>query len=293
MTTRHVMSAICAALLVGLCQTAFAQDNFTPQPPAPGAAQGGEVSGEVAAESDGLPLAYSQRPLTLTEGTLRGDLEFSIAHISVTFFDPIAMMTSTISDSAVFMHAGVGFGITDDLEVGATLLPLLLDPEIRYERPSIYGIYRFLEGSVEVGGSLAVIFPIEGDFGLVPGIPVEILIGDNMLLGTGVTLPIEFADPDAIVSLEIPVDFALNVTPNLFFGARTGFLIPDFEFDFFTIPLAVMGGYTLESGSGGPLADLMVSFGFPAFLQPASDGDAVVTNLWMLTFGGSVYVDVM
>jgi hypothetical protein len=285
MTTRHRALGLSPALLLTmLISTAHAQDVPPPE---------GDVMEGVAVEGEGLPLPYAQRPLTLTEGTLRGDAAFSIAHISFTTINPITGMEETFADTAIALILGAGFGIMDDLEVGATVLPLQLDPEVDYLDPSVYGIFRFLRGNVEVGAGLAFVFPVQGDFGIVPAIPVDIHIGDNMLLGTGVRLPILFADPDPIVSLEIPAEFAINVMPSLFFEARTGFLIPDFDFDFFTIPLGIAGGYTIASGTGGPLADVTLAFGFPAFLQPASDGDAVVTNLWTLVLGASFYFDVM
>ncbi|MBW1880341.1 MAG: hypothetical protein JRJ84_18425 [Deltaproteobacteria bacterium] len=180
---------------------------------------------ELGAASMGLPLPFSERPLTLTEGTIRGDAAFTIAHFSVS-----VPGVGTLSETAVGLALGGGYGITDDLEVGASVIPLTLSPDVTYGDPSIYGIYRFLADTAEIGGSLALTVPIDGDFTATPGLPVLLHLGDTH------------------------------------------------------------GGYTLEGQGDGPLADIVLSFGFPALLMPASGGDVLITELWVLSIGGSVYI---
>ncbi|MBW2258544.1 MAG: hypothetical protein JRI25_28690 [Deltaproteobacteria bacterium] len=239
---------------------------------------------ELGAASMGLPLPYSERPLTLTEGTIRGDAAFTIMRFSVS-----VPGVGTLSETAVGLALGGGYGIMDDLEVGASVIPLTLSPDVTYGDPTIYGIYRFLADTAEIGGSLALTVPIDGDFVATPGLPVLLHLGDTMRLDTGVFLPFQFADR-FIASLNLPATFSYNVTPNLFVGGASGILIPDFNFDFLTLPLSVHGGYTLEGQGGGPLADFALSFGFPALLMPASGGDVLITELWVLSIGGSVYI---
>lgn len=251
---------------------------------------GGEVV-DLEGEGTGLPLPYAQRPLTLTEGTIRGDADFVIARV-LTTRGTMATGFRVVSDTAAALVVGGGYGILDDLEVGATVLPLQLAPDFEYGDPSIYGVFRFLRGSVDLGASLSLTFPVQGDFVMAPGVPVLFHLGESMRLDTGLFVPIVFDSPDTYAVLSIPVRFSVNVIPELFLGASTGLEMVEFDPDFTTIPLGFHAGYTIAQGdTGGPLLDLMAGFRFPAFLVPASDGDVVVTRRWVLTFGARLYID--
>jgi len=227
-----------------------------------------------------LPLSFARRPLTLTRNTLRVDAEFVISHTEVTF------LGTTSSSTGVGLSAGAGFGITEDLEVGATVLPLTLSPDFQYNRPSVYGTYRFLRGDVEVGARLALSLPINGDFGINVGVPVLLHLGDTMRLDTGVFLQLTTSDPLG-KSLNIPLAFTANINPNLFIGARTGLLFPDF--DGLMMPLGAYVGYTIAGGDGStPLADITGAFDFPFFLR-SSGGDAIYTGLWTASLNGRIF----
>ncbi len=227
-----------------------------------------------------LPLSFSRRPLTLTRSTLRLDAELAIAHFETSF------LGVTASSNSVGLGLGAGFGITEDLEVGATVLPLTLSPDFKYNAPSVYGTYRFLRGDVEVGARLALTLPIDRDFGVNVGVPVLLHLGDTARLDTGAFVDLVFSDPLG-KQLSIPVAFTASINPNLFVGARTGFLFPNF--DSFGMPLGVYVGYTLAGGDGAaPLADITAAFDFPLFLR-SGGGDAIYTGLWTASLNGRIF----
>lgn len=227
-----------------------------------------------------LPLSYAQRPLTLTRHTLRGDVDLTIAHLQV------SVLGTTASSTAVGLALGAGFGITEDLEVGATVIPLTLSPDFQYNAPSLYGMYRFVRGTVDVGARLTLIMPVDRDFGLNVGVPVLFHLGDNARLDTGAFLSLNFGDPLG-KALSIPVAFTANLNPNLFLGARTGFILP--EFDRLVMPLGVYVGYSIAGGGGAtPVADITASFDFPLFLATGRN-DAIVPDLWTIGLNGRLY----
>jgi hypothetical protein len=184
----------------------------------------------------------------------------------------------------VGLNGGAGYGITDDLEAGATVLPLVLSPDFAYGNPTVYGRFRFLRGDFEMGGELSAVIPVRGSFGLNVGLPMLLHIGEVGRLDTGVALGLVFGDPLG-KTLAVPVAYSHNINPNIFFGARTGFVVPEFKFDALTVPLGVFGGYTL-AGAGGntPALDAFLGFDFPAFLTPGG-ASAVNANIFTISAG--------
>jgi hypothetical protein len=239
--------------------------------------------GAPARADERLPLPLARRPLTLTRSTLRVDGAFNINRVSVTVTSPL-LGSVTASSTAVSLNAGAGFGITDDLEAGATVLPLQLSPDFAFGNPTAYGRFRFLRGSFELGGELSVVLPVQGSFGLTVGLPMLIHVGEVGRIDTGVALGLVFSDPLG-KNLLVPIGYAHNVTPNVFLGARTGLGVPNFKFDALTIPLGVFGGYTLASGAGNsPALDAFLGFDFPGFLTPGG-ASAVNTNVFTIGLG--------
>lgn len=232
------------------------------------------------AQQTQLPLPFARRPLTLTARTLRADADFSVSQVSVSF------LGATASSTVVGLRLGAGFGITDDLEVGATLIPLTLSPEFNYNAPSIYGAYRFVRGDIDVGARLDLVFPVNGDFGLRAGVPVLFHLGEGARLDTGAFIELSFGDTLG-KALSIPVAFTANLNPNLFLGARTGLLLPNF--DSLGMPLGVYAGYTIANGAGAsPLADITASFDFPLFFATGRN-DAIFADYWVAGLNGRIF----
>lgn len=127
-----------------------------------------------------MPLPFAQRPLTLPRMTLAPEVSFDVAHVA------FGGLGSAIG---VGMEIGARFGILDDLEVGAVVLPLEFSPDFAYGNPRLEATFRFLKGTVEMGARLRTIFGLHsGNTGVIlePGLPILIHIGEAARIDTGV-----------------------------------------------------------------------------------------------------------
>jgi hypothetical protein len=261
--------------------------------------------------SSRLPMSLHDRPLTLPAGVLRYDVGVDVFHVS------------GASASVVGIHLGLGYGITDDLEVGGVLLPLqaFVGPagssgDVGFGDMSLYGQYRFVQGDVEVGARMDVLLPTHSrSDDLRPvwigvGLPVLLRLGDRVRVDTGVQLAMHL-NPEFEAALgpvgfppfrtyPLPMrsasggPFVLNVNANerIYLGLRTGLAIHDLRAagDSVTMPLGFHVGGTGASARG-PVADVTLRFEWPFFLTRMAPEDAVTTNPWQITFAASFYMD--
>jgi hypothetical protein len=90
------------------------------------------VSGAASgARAQSLPAPYLLRPLTLPKGMMRVDGELQL-HSYVVPGDRVEQWS---------LYGAVAGGVTEDLELGALLLPLSLSPDGDYLDPYLYGMY--------------------------------------------------------------------------------------------------------------------------------------------------------
>ena len=239
---------------------------------------------------------YADRSMTLSKGTLRidgGPSDFGLLDsgaINGRRGLRIGDSGAAGSDTYVSLGVGAAYGIIDGLEVGALVLPLQFAPDgvDAYQNPEAYVRYRFLTGNVEVGAQVGAQVPVVdgSDFGLSFGLPVLVRLGTMGRLDTGAEVELQFADPDMIASLDIPLALNFSVTENILVGGRTGFYLYDFDFDFYSIKLGVQGGYTIQKG----IADITAWFQFPNFLSGKGVGDGISADAWEVGVGGNFYV---
>lgn len=242
-----------------------------------------------------LPLAWAERPLTLTGQTIRADGAFALTRAAVVRTDTSTGFPVPGHETYLALHLGAGYGITDDIEVGAEVLPLLLSPSVVYDDPSLYALFRFVSGFADLGATVGVRFPVEGVLTFLPGIPVRLHLSPSVRLDTGALLEIAIADRvDAdnvpILTPRVPVELSVSATPQIFLGAGTGWLFPDVTEHMRPLQsLSVFAGYTVPTDAG-PLADLRVRFGFPQLLHYSpGEGDVVVADVWELVLQANVY----
>ena len=240
----------------------------------------------LAASAEGLPLQFSERPLTLTEGTLTVD-----AYLSYFKIADIDLGIGTLEvDPIISLIAGVDYGVTDDLEVGVVAVPLVLSPDTEYGNPYLHARYRFLKTAVEVAGHVGITVPVQdgSDFGLDLGVPVLFGLTNTTRLTSGVFLGLEFGDETA-TALGIPLELAVNLSPQFFIFAKSGIYLPDFDLDFLYMPLGIGAGYTLAAGPNKPLADIYAGFTFANFIN--GSGDTISTDISELRLGALVHFD--
>lgn len=246
------------------------------------------------AEEGKLPIQYVRRPLTLPAMTLAPEVGFSVLKL------PDFGRFST--DPLIGVSLGASFGITDDLEVGVTPLPLLVSPEFEYRNPNVNATYRFLPGEFEIGARVRFFIPAqdETDPVLQMGVPMLLHLSDSFRLDTGVNFSFVFGDEATVgllgysdvLSIEpgVPLRATLQVTDPVFVQAGTGFGIVTFDDagESFFMPLGVGAGYTI-AGEDAPIADITARFDFPLFLTPGSSGDAVHGDIYYLGLSGKGY----
>lgn len=244
----------------------------------------GDFSAEAPSSGGRYPLAYSSRPLTVPARTLGVDGNLAATKLTVSFG------FASASETYVTLLGGATYGVTDDLQVFATILPLLLSPDFDIGNISGGAIYRFMRGSLELGAGASILLPLQdgSDFAITAGVPVLLRVGPAGRIDTGFELTFSFSDP-TITTPRIPFTFSYNVNEALAISGTTGIAIPDFDFDNVTIPLGVSALYALP-GPSGPMLDIGPFFAFPAFLVPGSDGDKVFTNLWTLGVAARFYM---
>jgi|GEM_PF-1135513 len=244
-----------------------------------------------------LPLPYAQRPLTLPKMNLRVDVNLAVATAS----------WGGISATSMGLGTGVGFGITDDIEVGGIVLPLVFEIEpgndVLFGDPTIYGSFRLLSGNFELGAYVRLSVPVNTDvLEINGGVPMLIRLSDSTRLDTGIFFPVSVftgsdilgVSPDPTVALHLPLAFTVNIMDPLFVGLATGFQIGDLANagDTISVPLGFNVGYSI--GSERPIADLRLELLFPHFLNTSSnvDWDSPFAGIWSITFRANVYIDV-
>lgn len=240
----------------------------------------------LTATANGLPMKFSERPLTLTEGTFAIDGSLRYLKLASIEAGPVTITP----DPIISLDVMVQYGIMDDLEVGALAVPLVLSPDADYGNPFLYGRYRFVKSAVELAGQIGITIPVQdgSSFGLDLGLPVLFGLTNTTKLISGVYVNLLFADPDMIPTLRIPLDFAVNFSEQLFLTLRSGLNVPDFDFDFMTVPLGVGLGYTLAANAENPLADLYLTFDFTNFIQ--GSGDTINADVFAIAIGARVFL---
>lgn len=283
LASKRLLALAAGALIAAAAPLALAQDDEKPAEAEAGAeatagadtaAAGGEADAAKGGDAK-FPVPFVKRPLTLPQMMLAPEVGFGLYKIF------------GFNDLLVGAHIGASFGVLDDLQVDATVAPILFSPDFQYSDPSLGATYRFLSGDVEVGGSLRVFIPTEGDFRLNFGVPVLIRAGDIVRIDTGVQATLTFGGDTTFGLIGqrgfrfepgVPIDVAVQIMDPLFVGVSTGFIVLDFSnTDTLAVPLGARAGFTIESDNK-PFIDLDARFDFPFFLAPASD-DVVITDV--------------
>lgn len=253
-----VPGLVAASMIAG---PAFAQDGTVELSETSNGGETPAIDAAPAASGGRYPVKYAARPLTLSAMTLRaeGDILFP-----------------KFVDFGVGLGVGAAFGVTNELEVGVTILPLTLSPDAGFGDIPLYGRFTFLKGNFELGAQLGLTIPTSTDFGLEPGV-VGALHAGNGRLDFGVLLDLSFSDPLG-KQLNIPVVGSWNFSDNFYGQIRTGIQLPDF--DALNVPLGVGAFYTIAKGDV-PMLDVGATFDWPFYLNSAA-ADALTFDIFTI-----------
>lgn len=233
-----------------------------------------------AAKAEG----YLSRPLTLPARTLRidgGPPDFGLLDsgeigegrgLRVHKWEGNRSVASTLA-------LGLGFGITDELEVGGKVLPFQLTPDADLQDLEAYLRFALLRSA---GFDLALQAQLQlpdGDIGLAFGVPM-VIRGDSFRLDTGGE--VEFVFEGSRANLDIPFAFNFALGGGAFLGGRTGVFVADM--DTVAVPLGIQGG-----AAASDQLDLMAWFLWPAFMTPFEDRKFNLPS-WQVGLGVVGYV---
>jgi hypothetical protein len=244
-----------------------------------------ENAQEALRRAQRLPIPFVAQPLTLPAMILRLTGEWTYTHSSV------RVGAGTTDDSSIGAAVDAAFGITNDLEVDALVLPLVLAPDLAYGDPFLVGTYRFLRGNYEAGGRLGIHVPTKSgeNATLVAGLPFLFRFGTAVRLDTGIELDLTFAS-ELLAALAIPLTASVDLSDQLDVQLITGWITgAKLDFNAAVVPLGVAANYTVE-GRFGPMFALGPFFRFPALFVPGSAGDKLSTSVWEVGAAVRIFV---
>lgn len=223
-----------------------------------------------------LPVEFSERPLTLTEGTLNASGALIVKDLG--------------SETGFSLGIGVSYGITDDFEVGATPANIALSPKAEYGNPSVWAAYRILRTAIEIAPQLALVLPAQSGtyLSIEPGFRFLAGLGSTTSLHWAVNFPIHLTSGDPYVDFAIPIQFRVNFTPQVYLHVDSGVTFSHFDSKQGSIPFGFGVGYTLANNDA-PFIDFELGFRLPRFVQTSGVGDAVSADFWEIAASASFF----
>jgi hypothetical protein len=228
------------------------------------------------ADGQRYPPAYVDRPLTLPAITLSPDLTFDATNAVK---DP-NQLDRQFETNIAFM-LGAGFGITDDLEVRASIGTLQVAPKAQYSEPRLGATFRFANAenfNMGVHAEATVLtIPGEGGVRFEASFPMLVRLGSSARLDLNPGAPITIQENKATTfGVYLPAALSFQVVEIIHVGARSSATITDFNDPLanLVIPLGFYGGISL--GSERPILELNPYFIWTEFGRPGAKCDTTV-----------------
>jgi hypothetical protein len=226
-----------------------------------------------ASASQHYPVGYVDRPLTLPGFTLSPDVSFDVTQIVQ---DPNSL-ERTLQTNLAFA-AGAGFGITEDLELRATVGTIRISPKFEYLEPRVGVTFRFVGAEQFNLGiraeATALVLPGEGGVSFQASLPFLVRLGSSARLDFAPGAPITIQEKKATsFGLNVPFAFAFQIVEPIHIGARTSVYISDFTNpgETLTIPLGFFLGISV--GSERPFIEIDPYFTWTEFSKPGAKFD--------------------
>lgn len=188
-------------------------------------------------------------------------------------------------------RAGVGFGLLPDWEAGAVFLPFRFTPTFDYSNILVFVTRGFRFEHVDFGIRLSFQTPEAKVWTFNPGIPLVWRIGGFARLDAGIYFP--FGTPRAPTrawaGFNAPVRFTVNLIPEIFIAAESGYARPTYDdAGAGTIPVGGLAGYTLLLGGTIMEFTAMASWDTFAMLDAPAGVDTVQGSNYRIVFGLSM-----
>lgn len=231
------------------------------------------------AQEQRYPVAFVDRPLTLPSLGLSPDVTFDATQIVQ---DPNAV-ERTLQTNLAFA-AGMGFGITEDLEARVSIGTMRFVPDFQYLEPRVGVTFRFVGAeSFNMGiraETTALTLPGEAGVRIEASLPFLVRIGSSARLDLAPGAPLTIQEQKAVsFGLNVPVAFAFQVVDAIHIGARTSATITDFANpgENLLIPLGFFAGISL--GSERPIVEIDPYFTWNEFSRPGAKFDNDKVNV--------------
>ncbi len=211
------------------------------------------VSPAVSAESNRVPATLSTRDLIVPSRTILvdGGPRWLLPEGQIVY-------QANEGDDPAWFNAGATFGLGGKFQLGAVLPVQLMPDGPDLHDPRVHLLYQFVRGTADVGVFAQANVPVEGDFGAIGGIPLQLHLGSAARIDTGPFLRVGFPDEDTYVDFTLPFVIDINVTRHLFLGPEAA-IWTEGKFDYTRVPVGFFLGYTMASG-GATIGDLSVRF---------------------------------
>jgi hypothetical protein len=226
------------------------------------------VSSAAAGASSGG--RYSTRPITLGQQTLRLDLappDFALLDSGeINEGRGLAFTRAGNGQTYFGIGAGLSYGVTDDVELGALLLPLLLHPQVRYGDAEAYGRFRLVSGRFELALQAGAQVPTNTYGGVAFGVPMLARVGRSARIDFGPELEVMLprARGGTYANLDVPFAVHWDLGQGGFFGLRSGVFLPQMHGNDTTVKFGLEGGPILADGN----VDLVFWLLFPEMFHP-------------------------
>ena len=239
------------------------------------------------------PARVLDRPTTLPRGDTRFD--------AFTFATHVPGSPTTVA--TVF---GGGFGISNQFEIGAQLVPFEVEPGIVFTNPSAYATYAFtVSKTTAIAPMIQVVYPLKSEdpFIVDVGGAAYVNIGTWGYLALAPTFSLNTRGDESGSSLSLPVTVMRQSSEQLNLQLTSGVGLSRFEprfglsrrsealdFDEVTIPAAALVTYTVARGSPRrAFADLTLQFQWPQLYTRAPQTRGVHTDDWAIQIQSSWY----
>lgn len=195
----------------------------------------------------------------------------------------VTYQNGSAEPSAWLYRAGVGFGLYEDIEVGALFLPIELKPEVQLSDILVFFSYQFRSEHFDTALRMSLLSPDNQVLPINPGISA-LLHDEKHRLELAALLPIDVSRVAPNAGLHLPLRGSYNLTPHLFASLESGYAWRSFKERSHSTPLGLGVGYSLLFGKR--LIDVTSLLRWDHFADwSASGGTALRASDYRFVFG--------